>query len=378
MITSQPKYNCDDADTLAKCKLVHGAAVDLAHPSALDFLKEDCLHVTDFFKKHGVAVMIVTALFNFVIDQNIAAEDVDDYLEKVQQKILGNGDTVANGDDVTSTVLVQLISDTCAYLCGSVGGEGSAASGRETLSPKPRPPGRMELQLVHCLADVEEAVKKMEETGAGHIYFLLASDASLAEAAAIQKRLGSGPGGYGFLNPDLVLRKSGAETNLNRHFRKLMEVWEGSLAEQISKTEDAMKKVKDDVHGAAPLGIPCDVFQQMRAFGGLASRTTIHTGNGPVPHVTYSPFSLLAPPILASAKDFSHPEEDILPMLEDLSLEAFRECNIRILQVKRDLLDAMREELRTRVHLLLEETLTTRSHIGSGLYGGYMFVGDEE
>ena len=36
----------------------------------------------DFFKKQGVAVMTVTELFNFVVDQNIADEDVDDYLEK--------------------------------------------------------------------------------------------------------------------------------------------------------------------------------------------------------------------------------------------------------------------------------------------------------
>ena len=36
----------------------------------------------DFFEKRGVAVMTVTELFNFVVDQNIADDDVDDYLEK--------------------------------------------------------------------------------------------------------------------------------------------------------------------------------------------------------------------------------------------------------------------------------------------------------
>uniref|UniRef100_A0A453EFZ0 Serine/threonine-protein kinase RIO1 n=1 Tax=Aegilops tauschii subsp. strangulata TaxID=200361 RepID=A0A453EFZ0_AEGTS len=112
-----------------KCKLVHGdlseynilyfeghlyiidvsQSVDLDHPSALDFLKEDCLHVNDFFKKRGVAVMTVTELFNFVVDQNIADEDVDDYLEKVQQKILENGDTAADDDAIAPTVLVQTL-----------------------------------------------------------------------------------------------------------------------------------------------------------------------------------------------------------------------------------------------------------------------------
>ncbi|KAF0907947.1 hypothetical protein E2562_022333 [Oryza meyeriana var. granulata] len=112
-----------------KCKLVHGdlseynilyfeghlyiidvsQSVDLDHPSALDFLKEDCLHVTDFFKKRGVAVMSVKELFNFVIDQTIADEDVDDYLEKIQQKMLENGDMVADNDEITPTVLVQTL-----------------------------------------------------------------------------------------------------------------------------------------------------------------------------------------------------------------------------------------------------------------------------
>uniref|UniRef100_A0A0D9WVT0 Serine/threonine-protein kinase RIO1 n=1 Tax=Leersia perrieri TaxID=77586 RepID=A0A0D9WVT0_9ORYZ len=112
-----------------KCKLVHGdlseynilyfeghlyiidvsQSVDLDHPSALEFLKEDCLHVTDFFKKRGVATMSVLKLFNFVINQDISDEDVDCYLEKIQQKMLENGDVVANDDDITPTVLVQTL-----------------------------------------------------------------------------------------------------------------------------------------------------------------------------------------------------------------------------------------------------------------------------
>ncbi|XP_066331004.1 uncharacterized protein [Miscanthus floridulus] len=112
-----------------KCKLVHGdlseynilyfeghlyiidvsQSVDLDHPSALDFLKEDCLHVSDFFKKRGVPVMTVTDLFNFVIDQSISDEDVDDYLEKAQQKILENGGAVPNDDEITPTVMVQTL-----------------------------------------------------------------------------------------------------------------------------------------------------------------------------------------------------------------------------------------------------------------------------
>ncbi|XP_038975633.1 serine/threonine-protein kinase RIO1-like [Phoenix dactylifera] len=110
-----------------KCKLVHGdlseynilyfeghlyiidvsQAVDLDHPCALDFLKEDCVHVSDFFKKHGVAVMTVKELFDFVINQSIADEDVDDYLEKVQQKVMERGETVAQDDEIAPTMFVQ-------------------------------------------------------------------------------------------------------------------------------------------------------------------------------------------------------------------------------------------------------------------------------
>nr|CAD1839059.1 unnamed protein product [Ananas comosus var. bracteatus] len=112
-----------------KCKLVHGdlseynilyfeghlyiidvsQSVDLDHPSALDFLKEDCLHVTEFFRKHGVAVMTVKELFDFVIDPSIADEDVDEYLGKIQQKVLERGGSVANDDEIAPTVFVQTV-----------------------------------------------------------------------------------------------------------------------------------------------------------------------------------------------------------------------------------------------------------------------------
>ncbi|TVU11313.1 hypothetical protein EJB05_44889 [Eragrostis curvula] len=112
-----------------KCKLVHGdlseynilyfeghlyiidvsQSVDLDNPSALDFLKDDCLHVSDFFKKRGVAVMAVEDLFNFVIDRNIADEDVSHYLKKVHQKILENGDAITNYDDISPTIMVQTL-----------------------------------------------------------------------------------------------------------------------------------------------------------------------------------------------------------------------------------------------------------------------------
>ncbi|KAK7340232.1 hypothetical protein VNO77_20930 [Canavalia gladiata] len=109
-----------------KCKLVHGdlseynilyfeghlyiidvsQAVDPEHPHALDFLREDCVHISDFFKKHGVAVMTIRELFDFIVDASIADEAVDSYLEEMQQKILARGD-VSVEDEIADSVFVQ-------------------------------------------------------------------------------------------------------------------------------------------------------------------------------------------------------------------------------------------------------------------------------
>ncbi|RHN46896.1 putative non-specific serine/threonine protein kinase [Medicago truncatula] len=95
-----------------KCRLVHGdlseynilyneghlyiidvsQGVDLDHPLAFEFLIEDCIHVSDFFKKHGVGVMTIVELFVFIFDALIADDAVDSYLEEVQQKLLARGD----------------------------------------------------------------------------------------------------------------------------------------------------------------------------------------------------------------------------------------------------------------------------------------------
>ncbi|CAJ1817659.1 unnamed protein product [Sphenostylis stenocarpa] len=109
-----------------KCKLVHGdlseynilyyeghlyiidvsQAVDPEHPHALDFLREDCVHVSDFFKKRGVAVMTIRELFDFIVDASIADDAVDSYLEEMQQKILARG-SVSIEDEIADSVFVQ-------------------------------------------------------------------------------------------------------------------------------------------------------------------------------------------------------------------------------------------------------------------------------
>ncbi|VFQ87516.1 unnamed protein product [Cuscuta campestris] len=108
------------------CKLVHGdlseynilyleghlyiidvsQAVDLDHPHALDFLREDCVHVSDFFRKHGVAVMTIRELFDFIVDPTIGDDNVDAYLDEVQHKILSRGEVTAE-DEIADSVFIQ-------------------------------------------------------------------------------------------------------------------------------------------------------------------------------------------------------------------------------------------------------------------------------
>ncbi|KAI6706574.1 hypothetical protein NL676_009536 [Syzygium grande] len=109
------------------CKLVHGdlseynmlyfeehlyiidvsQAVDLDHPHALDFLREDCLHVSDFFKKHGVGVMTIRELFDFIVDSSITDDSVDSYLEEIQQRISARGNVLSPEDEIADSVFIQ-------------------------------------------------------------------------------------------------------------------------------------------------------------------------------------------------------------------------------------------------------------------------------
>ncbi|XP_048451543.1 serine/threonine-protein kinase RIO1 [Rhincodon typus] len=60
-------------------------SVEHDHPCALEFLRKDCLNINDFFRKHGVAVMTVRELFEFVTDPSIMEDNLDAYLEKAME-----------------------------------------------------------------------------------------------------------------------------------------------------------------------------------------------------------------------------------------------------------------------------------------------------
>lgn len=90
-----------------KCKLVHAdlsefnllyhdgkivvidvsQSVEHDHPHALEFLRKDCTNITDFFAKKDVATMTLRELFTFITDPNITEQNMEEYLERIAEKI---------------------------------------------------------------------------------------------------------------------------------------------------------------------------------------------------------------------------------------------------------------------------------------------------
>eukprot|EP01134_Creolimax_fragrantissima_P000086 CFRG0086T1 len=107
------------------CKLVHGdlseynllywkqklyfidvsQSVEHEHPRALDFLRKDCTNITAFFKKNGVDVMTMRELFEFVTDPSLADNQIDAYLEQMQENIAARGDVTA--EEVVAEAVFQ-------------------------------------------------------------------------------------------------------------------------------------------------------------------------------------------------------------------------------------------------------------------------------
>ncbi|XP_035207867.1 serine/threonine-protein kinase RIO1-like [Stegodyphus dumicola] len=110
-----------------KCKLIHAdlseynmlyfngkiimidvsQSVELEHPRAIEFLRKDCLNITDFFKKQNVPVMTVRELFDFITDYNINDENIDDYLAEAQRKATSRASDLCEDEKVDEEVFKQ-------------------------------------------------------------------------------------------------------------------------------------------------------------------------------------------------------------------------------------------------------------------------------
>lgn len=60
-------------------------AVDLDHPRALDFLKEDASHINAFFRRAGIAVLTTRQLFDFSVDPSINESNLHEAVQTLQQ-----------------------------------------------------------------------------------------------------------------------------------------------------------------------------------------------------------------------------------------------------------------------------------------------------
>jgi len=70
-----------------------GQSVEHEHQNAVEFLKKDCINITQFFRRAGVLVMSPRQLFDFVVDPSINDSNIDDYLEKMQENLLKASET---------------------------------------------------------------------------------------------------------------------------------------------------------------------------------------------------------------------------------------------------------------------------------------------
>eukprot|EP01117_Protostelium_nocturnum_P009633 TRINITY_DN3441_c0_g1_i1.p1 TRINITY_DN3441_c0_g1~~TRINITY_DN3441_c0_g1_i1.p1 ORF type:complete len:488 (+),score=185.54 TRINITY_DN3441_c0_g1_i1:155-1618(+) len=79
-------------------------SVEHDHPQALEFLRSDCTNITDFFSKKGVQnCMRTKQLFDFVTDPTINEENIDEYLDTIQEQIAKQGE-ITNEERVTEEV----------------------------------------------------------------------------------------------------------------------------------------------------------------------------------------------------------------------------------------------------------------------------------
>ena len=58
-------------------------SVDLDHPRALDFLREDIQHINAFFRRAGVATLTMRELYDFVVEPNVTADNIDVALQRL-------------------------------------------------------------------------------------------------------------------------------------------------------------------------------------------------------------------------------------------------------------------------------------------------------
>ncbi|GFR11003.1 hypothetical protein TNCT_79581 [Trichonephila clavata] len=65
-------------------------SVEPDHPHALEFLRNDCVNVSEYFKKKGVNVIPIRKLYDFITKSDFKSEDVLEYVENVRKEVKEN------------------------------------------------------------------------------------------------------------------------------------------------------------------------------------------------------------------------------------------------------------------------------------------------
>eukprot|EP00887_Chlorella_sp_A99_P005225 scaffold1.g5225.t1 len=82
-------------------------AVELDHPRAFDFLREDCQHVNDYFRRQGVATLTVRELFDFVVDPAITEDNLDAALDRLMEVAASRPISLTAEQEVEEAVFKQ-------------------------------------------------------------------------------------------------------------------------------------------------------------------------------------------------------------------------------------------------------------------------------
>ncbi|KAG1667555.1 hypothetical protein FOA52_014635 [Chlamydomonas sp. UWO 241] len=89
-------------------------AVDLDHPKALDFLREDCKHINDYFRRQDIATLTVRELFDFAVDGSINESNLDDALARLMEIAASRPiGSQADEDKVADNVFAQAFIPRC-------------------------------------------------------------------------------------------------------------------------------------------------------------------------------------------------------------------------------------------------------------------------
>ncbi|KAG1714608.1 Serine/threonine-protein kinase RIO1 [Nymphon striatum] len=63
-------------------------SVEAVSPQALVFLRKDCENISNFFSKKNVEVLTLSDLFDFITDDNINDDKIEEHIEKAQERAL--------------------------------------------------------------------------------------------------------------------------------------------------------------------------------------------------------------------------------------------------------------------------------------------------